>query len=167
MNHLDNKSNLRIGILSDTHGHLDPSAGKLLAKVDAIIHAGDVGGPEIIDILAQMAPVVAVRGNMDGGRWASDLPGLEIVQAGGLMLCVLHDGNMLDLDPVAAGIRVVISGHTHRPSIAEKQGVLYINPGSASSPRHGYAPSIALLSIIDQQPAAQIVMLDAPQHRTA
>ena len=108
MNHLDNRSNLRIGVLSDTHGHLDPTAGKLLAGVDAIIHAGDVGGPEIIDTLSQIAPVIAVRGNMDGGRWASDLPGLEIVRAGGLMLCVLHDGNMLDLDPLAAGIGVVI-----------------------------------------------------------
>jgi putative phosphoesterase len=167
LNALENKLNamqkLTLGIVSDTHGHLHPAIERIFDKPAAIIHAGDVGGPEILNALRKMAPVVAVRGNMDAGGWASALPALEIITAGGLLLHVLHDGQKLDLDPVAAGIRVIITGHTHRPSIKETHGVLYINPGSASLPRSGHGPSVALLSITRQVPEARIVMLDAPR----
>lgn len=160
MNHLKDKQRVRLGIISDTHGHLGTDVMRVFDNIDAIIHAGDVGGPKILDELEKIAPIIAVRGNMDGGRWASNLPGFEIVEAGRKMLYVLHDSNQLDLDPVAAGISVIITGHTHRPSIKEKHGVLYVNPGSASMPRYNYAPSVALLSIADQKLAAQIVLLD-------
>jgi putative phosphoesterase len=157
---LNQKQRLRLGIISDTHGRLNPKITTLFAGIDAIIHAGDIGGPEILDVLVDLAPVIAVRGNMDGGQWAADLPGIEFVSAGGFTICVLHDCDRLDLDPIAAGIRVIISGHTHRPFIKESDGVLYVNPGSASMPRGGLAPSVALLSIAKTQPAARIHWLE-------
>ena len=157
---LIDKSSVSLGILSDTHGHLNDAVMRVFDNTDAIIHAGDVGGPEIINRLEKIAPIVAVRGNMDGGRWASDLPGVEIIKVSRSLLYVLHDGYQLDLDPTSAGINAVIFGHTHRPLIEEKQGVLYINPGSASMPRHGYAPSVALLSVEGKTLSAKIVPLD-------
>ena len=160
MEFLIDKSSVLLGILSDTHGHLNDAVMGVFDKIDAIIHAGDVGGPKIINKLEKIAPIVAVRGNMDGGRWASDLPGVEIIKVSQSLLYVLHDSYQLDLDPAAAGINAVIFGHTHRPLIEENQGILYINPGSASMPRHGYAPSVALLSIEGKTLSAKIVPLD-------
>ena len=157
---LDRKQRLQLGIVSDTHGQLNPKIAHLFAGIDAIIHAGDIGGPKILDALVGIAPVIAVRGNMDGGQWAADLTGIELVSAAGITLCVVHDRDRLDLDPPAAGIQVIISGHTHRASVKTSNGVLYINPGSASIPRGGQAPSIALLSIVQKHPSARIQYLE-------
>ncbi|HXM43205.1 MAG TPA: metallophosphoesterase family protein, partial [Bryobacteraceae bacterium] len=106
-----------------------PEAVRALAGVDLIVHAGDVGTPEILDALRAVAPLVAVRGNVDTGAWASALPTTAVAEAGGTLIYVLHDLNELDLDPAAAGFGAVVSGHTHKPGSLERAGVLYINPG--------------------------------------
>ena len=140
----------RIAVLSDTHGHLSPSLVTALSRVDMIIHAGDLDRPEILAKLKKLAPVIAVRGNMDRGRWAQNMLPAEMTSVQGIDLYILHDLVKLDIDPAPIGIRIVISGHTHRPAIVEKEGVIYLNPGSASQPRGGAMPSYALLTITDQ-----------------
>jgi putative phosphoesterase len=125
-----------IGVISDTHGLLRPEAVAALAGVERIIHAGDIGGPEILASLAAIAPVTTVRGNNDTEAWARALPATEVVDAGeGLLVYVIHDVGELDLDPRAGGFRVVISGHSHRPACDERDGVLWFNPGSAGPRR--------------------------------
>jgi len=128
-----------VGVISDTHGLLRPEALEALAGVDLIVHAGDIGGPEIIDALRPLAPVHAIRGNIDRGFWADEFSPREIVDVEGQSLYVLHDLNKLDLDPLAAGFRVVVSGHTHDPAVTELRGVVYLNPGSAG-PRRFHLP---------------------------
>jgi uncharacterized protein len=120
-----------IGLISDTHGLLRPEALDALQGSDLIIHAGDVGKPEIIDQLRALAPVVAVRGNIDKGDWASQLPETAVVEAGPALIYVIHDIGQLDLDLAAAGFCVVVSGHSHKPGQTERSGVMYVNPGSA------------------------------------
>jgi putative phosphoesterase len=120
-----------IGVISDTHGLLRQEAIEALRGSDLIIHAGDIGGPEIIDALESLAPVVAVRGNTDHGRWADSLPETAIAEAGETLIYVLHDIHALDLDPAAAGFRMVVSGHSHKPERSERAAVIYLNPGSA------------------------------------
>lgn len=137
---------VRIGVISDTHGHLDGRIIDAFVGSDLIIHAGDIGKPRILDALASVAPVRAVRGNTDRGPWADDLPLTELVAIDALTLYVLHDIQQLDLAPEAAGIRVVISGHTHRALLEEKNSVVYLNPGSALEPRHKGPPSVAILT---------------------
>jgi putative phosphoesterase len=122
-----------------------------------IIHAGDVGKPEVLDALREIAPVAAVRGNVDRGAWAQGLPVTEVAEVGEALIYVLHDLDELDLDPAAAGFHAVISGHSHKPAIHEKQGVLYLNPGSAGPRRFRLPVSIALLSIEGKSLQAQIV----------
>jgi len=124
-----------IGVISDTHGLLRPEAMAALRGVDRIIHAGDVGAPEVLTALAALAPVTAVRGNNDKGAWARDLPATAVVDAGGLLVYVLHDVAELDLAPAAGGFRVVVAGHSHRPANEEREGVLWFNPGSAGPRR--------------------------------
>lgn len=124
-----------VGIISDTYGLLRPEALEVLEGVDLIVHAGDIGSPRIIDALRELAPVCAIRGNVDRGPWADEFSASEIVEAGDLLLYVLHDLGQLDLDPAAAGFRVVVHGHSHDPKIAEKQGVVFLNPGSAGPRR--------------------------------
>ena len=124
-----------VGLISDTHGLLRPEAVRALAGSDVIIHAGDVGGPEILDALRAVAPVVAVRGNVDTGAWASALPGTAVAEVCGTLIYVLHDLNELDLDPAAAGFGVVVSGHSHQPASAERGGVQFVNPGRAGRRR--------------------------------
>ena len=136
-----------VGVISDTHGLLRPEALAALAGVDLIIHAGDIGTPEIIDALRQIAPVHAIRGNVDRGYWADEFSPTEIVDVDGQSLYVLHDLHALDLDPVAAGIRVVISGHTHDPAVKEERGVVYLNPGSAGPRRFKLPISLARMTI--------------------
>jgi putative phosphoesterase len=136
-----------IAIMSDTHGHLSAAVCNIVKKTDLIIHAGDIGGADILRDLKKIASVVAVRGNMDGGRWARDLPASEIVQVAGFWMYVIHDAYLLELEPAAANISVVISGHTHQPALRQENGVLYINPGSASQPRYGNPATIAILQI--------------------
>ena len=136
-----------IGIISDTHGALQPGVAKAFEKADVIIHAGDVGKPEVLKALRAIAPVVAVRGNMDGGGWARELPKTEVVEIEEVSIYVLHDVYSLDLDPATAGFEAVISGHTHRPSIEKMDGVLYLNPGSARSPRSNYPATVAIIQV--------------------
>ena len=136
-----------VGVISDTHGLLRPEALEALAGVDLIIHAGDIGKPEIIDALRRIAPVHAIRGNVDRGFWADEFSPTEILEIDGQSLYVLHDLHELDLDPIAAGFRVVISGHTHDPAVKEERGVVYLNPGSAGPRRFKLPISLARMTI--------------------
>jgi putative phosphoesterase len=137
----------RIGLISDTHGLLRPEALNALQGSELIIHAGDVGNPEIIDALKVIAPVIAVRGNIDKGAWASALPQTSVIEAGSALIYVLHDIHELDLDPAAAGFNIVISGHSHKPGRTDVSGVLYINPGSAGPQRFRLPVSVARLDL--------------------
>ena len=148
-----------IGVISDTHGLLRPQAVAALQGSALIIHAGDVGRPEILDELRRIAPVVAVRGNVDRDPWANGLPQSEIVEHGGVRLYVLHILEDLDLDPPTAGFQAVITGHTHRPKIETKDGVLYFNPGSAGPRRFDLPVSVGRLSITDAKPVGELVYL--------
>jgi len=136
-----------IGLISDTHGLLREEALRELRGCELIVHAGDVGRAEILEALREIAPVVAVRGNVDTGEWAEALPLSEVVEANGARLYVLHNLNDLDLNSRAAELDVVISGHTHRPVQFEKNGVLYINPGSAGPRRFDLPISVARLQV--------------------
>ncbi len=136
-----------IGLISDTHGLLREEALRALKSSELIIHAGDVGKPEIIDTLKRIAPVVAVRGNVDTEPWASALPETEIVEAGAATIFVLHDVHALDLNPAAAGFHIVVSGHSHKPARTECDGVLYINPGSAGPRRFQLPVTFARLDL--------------------
>jgi putative phosphoesterase len=148
-----------IGIISDTHGLLRPQALTALAGSHLIIHAGDVGKAEILPALRAIAPLYAVRGNVDKGEWAKTLPKTEVVEVAGLFLYVLHDVNELDLDPAAAGFAAVISGHSHRPSIEKRNGVLYLNPGSAGPRRFNLPVTVARLHLQGQNLEAELVEL--------
>jgi uncharacterized protein len=148
-----------LGIISDTHGLMRPEAVKALEGVKMIIHAGDVGTPEVLDALRAIAPVVAVRGNNDKGEWAHALPETEVVEVGDIALYVLHDVKTLDLDPVAAGFQAVISGHSHQPATANRQGVLFLNPGSAGPRRFKLPVSVARLISRGDTLDAQLVEL--------
>ena len=124
-----------IGVISDTHGLLRPEAVAALRGAEHIIHAGDVGAPDVLATLAEIAPVTAVRGNNDKGAWAAQIPETAVFEAGGLSIYVLHDLKELDLDPAAGGFRAVIAGHSHQPAQEERGGVLFFNPGSAGPRR--------------------------------
>ncbi len=130
----------QLGIISDTHGLLREEALEALRGSELIIHAGDIGGPEIVEALEKLAPVVAVRGNTDHGPWADSLPETAVAEAGDALIYVLHDIQALDLDPAAAGFRMVVSGHSHKPGRSERAGVIYLNPGSAG-PRRFHLPT--------------------------
>jgi uncharacterized protein len=136
---------LLIGVISDTHGLLRAEAIEALRGSDHIIHGGDVGAPEILDQLGAIAPVTAVRGNVDKGTWAQRLPETEVFEAGGISIYVVHDLAQLDLKPKAAGFAAVISGHTHVPKQEMRDGVLYFNPGSAGPRRFKLPVSIGKL----------------------
>ena len=136
-----------IGIISDTHGLLRPEALRMLAHVDHIIHGGDIGDPEIITALRRIAPVTAIRGNVDTGEWATEFAETEFVRLAGRLFYVLHDLNTLGVDPVAEGIDVIVSGHSHMPNIATVYGVLYVNPGSAGRRRFKLPITLARLEI--------------------
>jgi uncharacterized protein len=138
---------MKIGIISDTHGLLRPEAVTRLADVDHILHAGDIGGLEVIEELRRLAPVTAVRGNVDREAWADAIPETARVTLAGRSILVLHDLNTLDLDVAAAGIEVVVSGHSHRPRIATTDGVLYLNPGSAGPRRFSLPIALATLEL--------------------
>jgi uncharacterized protein len=148
-----------LGIISDTHGLMRPEAINALEDVEMIIHAGDIGTPDVLAALRAIAPVVAVRGNNDKGEWAHALPESEVVEVGDIALYVLHDVKALDLDPVAAGFQAVISGHSHQPAIANRQGVLFLNPGSAGPRRFKLPISVARLIIHGDTLDAQLVEL--------
>jgi hypothetical protein len=138
---------VRVGVLSDTHGLLRPEALAALRGADHLVHAGDIGKPEVLRSLRALAPLTAVRGNNDRGAWARTIPAADSVRLGGVVLYVLHDLKALDLDPVAAGVGVVVSGHSHRPRVEERDGVLYVNPGAAGPRRFRLPVSVALVEI--------------------
>jgi putative phosphoesterase len=138
---------MRIGIISDTHGLLRPEAVDRLSGVQHIIHAGDIGRFEVIAELRRIAPTTAILGNVDRGAWAAEFPHTALVTLGGRSIYVLHNLKELDLDPAAAGIDVVVSGHSHRPKIATVNGVLYLNPGSAGPRRFTLPIALATLEL--------------------
>jgi len=151
-----------VGVISDTHGLLRPEALDALAGSDLIVHAGDVGDPAILDRLRAIAPVVAVRGNVDTGPWASALPMVDVAEAGGRHLFVLHILDMLDVDPGVAGFAAVISGHSHQPSSEVRNGVLWLNPGSAGPRRFSLPVTLARLRVSASSVDCEIVNLVNP-----
>lgn len=148
-----------VGLISDTHGVLRPEAVEALRGCDVLIHAGDVGDPEVLEQLRALAPTFAVRGNVDRGAWAMELPVTEVVEVHGRSIYVLHDLSELDLDPLAAGFAAVVSGHSHQPSIQSRNGVYYINPGSAGPRRFKLPVTLALIRMTDGDLRPEIVEL--------
>jgi uncharacterized protein len=136
-----------IGVISDTHGLLREEALEALRGSELIIHGGDIGGQEILGSLERLAPVVAVRGNTDREPWSASLPETAVVEAHGALIYVLHDVHALDLNPVAAGFRIVVSGHSHKPAQSELDGVVYLNPGSAGPRRFELPISLAHIDL--------------------
>ena len=141
------KDNYLVGIISDTHGRLPQSVAKAFAGVDLIIHAGDIGEPDVLKALDKIAPTIAVRGNMDFGRWAKGLAAEEHIECNQTRLAVLHDVLRFKAEPGVTAPDVVIGGHTHQPLKENNQGVLYINPGSAGYPKYGQPATVALLEM--------------------
>ncbi len=138
---------MHVGLISDTHGLLREEVVRALAGSDLIVHAGDVGRPAILDALKAVAPVVAVRGNIDTADWARGLPETAIAKAGPVSIYVLHDLHQLDVDPAAEGFQIVVSGHSHKPGRSERSGVLYVNPGSAGPRRFRLPITVARLDL--------------------
>ena len=148
-----------VGVISDTHGLLRREAVEALAGVDHILHAGDVGDPDILDRLRGVAPVTAIRGNVDVSGICAELPPTEAVELGGRLFYMVHSVHDLDINPSVAGVSVVVSGHSHRPEISEHDGVMYLNPGSAGPRRFSLPVSLAKVIIDRAQVRAQIVEL--------
>jgi hypothetical protein len=151
---------MRIGVISDTHGLLRPEALKALQGAEQILHAGDVGDPAILDALRTIAPVTAIRGNIDDGGPCGHLPSTELVELSGRSIYMLHDVKKLDLHPEVAGIAAVVFGHSHKPFVEERCGVLFLNPGSAGPRRFELPVTLAWLNIENDKPSARIVRLD-------
>jgi uncharacterized protein len=150
---------LRVGLISDTHGLLRPAAVNFLRGCDRIVHAGDVCDAGVLEALSALAPVIAVRGNNDRGAWADRLREREQVQLGEIVLYAVHDLADLDIDPRAEGVRVVVSGHSHKPAVSERDGVLYVNPGSAGPRRFRLPIALGELAIDGRSVTARIVEL--------
>jgi len=150
---------LRVGVISDTHGLLRAEARAFLTGCDYIIHGGDVGGASILEDLEALAPLIAVRGNNDTEPWSEDLRDTELIRVGGAFVYVIHDLSQLDIDPGALGIRAVIHGHSHRPLIEERAGIIYVNPGSCGPKRFKLPISIGELMIAGTDIRARIVEL--------
>jgi hypothetical protein len=148
-----------VGVISDTHGLMRPEAIEALRGASMLLHAGDVGKPEVLGELGALAPVTAIRGNVDQGLWCASLPETTTVEVGGVRIHMLHDRKTLAIDPVAEGIGVVISGHTHQPLIEELEGVLYLNPGAAGPRRFSLPVTVALMRIEDGRAVAELVDL--------
>ena len=150
-----------LGVISDTHGLVRPEALAALAGVERIVHAGDIGSRDVLEALERVAPVTAVRGNNDRGGWATKIPETEVVEVGGVSLYLLHDLHELDLEPRAAGFAAVISGHSHQPKVEERDGVLYLNPGSAGPRRFKLPISLARLTVAGKPVKAELVTLQS------
>jgi len=151
---------LRIGLISDTHGLLRPEAVSFLKGSDFIVHGGDIGNAGILEALAAIAPLTVVRGNNDREPWADAIAETELVKFGGVHLYAIHDLAQLDIDPSAAGVRVVVSGHSHKPKVEERDGVLYVNPGSAGPRRFKLPISVAELVVDGASVTARVVSID-------
>jgi putative phosphoesterase len=151
-----------VGVISDTHGLLRPEALKHLIDVQSIIHAGDIGAPNVLEKLQTLAPVQAVRGNNDKGAWAEAIPESLLFEVRGHLIHVLHDLAQIDLAPSAAGVAVVISGHSHKPEVVERDGVLFVNPGSIGPRRFRLPVALAKLYVTDAAVRAEIIELRLP-----
>jgi uncharacterized protein len=149
----------RIGIISDTHGLLRPEALAQLSGSDYIVHGGDIGNSAILDQLASLAPLTAVRGNNDHGPWADAVPDTAMLETGGVRIYAVHDIACIDIDPAAADVQVVVYGHSHRPLVERRAGVLYINPGSAGPRRFKLPITVAELIVDGSSLAARIIEL--------
>jgi uncharacterized protein len=157
------RSDLRVGLISDTHGLLRPEAMTALRASNFIVHAGDIGDPGILDRLSEIAPTIAVRGNNDKADWALRVPQTEVLEAGAVLIYVIHDLAELDIDPAASGFQVVVAGHSHMPSLEWRDKVLFINPGSAGPRRFKLPVSVATLTIADQRITPRLVGLKVSQ----
>jgi hypothetical protein len=151
---------MRIGLISDTHGLLRPEALAFLGGSNHIIHAGDITGPEILGPLEAIAPLTVVRGNNDRGAWATAIPPTAVLRIGPVAIYVIHDLKELPIDPALEGMRVVVAGHSHKPSQVERGGVLYVNPGSAGRRRFALPVSVGELLIDGDRVTARLVTLD-------
>jgi putative phosphoesterase len=149
----------RVGVISDTHGLLRPEALQFLQGCDSIIHCGDICEQRVIDELARIAPVAAVRGNNDRGYWSRGLPESELLRIGEIFIYVIHDLSLIDIDPKTSGVAVVLSGHSHKPQIDQRDGVTYLNPGSAGPRRFKLPISVAELLIKGDSFSARIAEL--------
>lgn len=149
-----------VGLISDTHGLLRAEALAALAGVDFLVHGGDIGKPEILATLRGIAPLTVVRGNNDRAAWAGDIPHASVLEVDGVRIYAIHDLKEITIDPARAGMQVVVSGHSHRPSSTRRDGVLYVNPGSAGPRRFSLPISVARLVIEDGRVAARIVELN-------
>jgi putative phosphoesterase len=152
-----------IGLISDTHGLVRPEALAALAGVERIVHAGDVGRPEVLELLTSIAPVLAVRGNVDRGAWAERLPPSAELAVGPVVIHVRHILEELDLEPAAAGFGVVVIGHSHQPTIERRGGVLFVNPGSAGPRRFKLPVTVARLTIVGEEVTARRLDLAEPE----
>ncbi|MFZ0009328.1 MAG: metallophosphoesterase family protein [Steroidobacteraceae bacterium] len=150
---------LRVAVISDTHGLLRPEATAFLRGCNHIVHAGDIGSEQVLQELSAIAPVTAVRGNNDKGPWARALPETELAQFGEVLAYVIHDLAQLDIEPQAAGVTVVVSGHSHQPLIQERNSVLYVNPGSAGPRRFKLPIAVAELNVAGKSVTSRIVQL--------
>ncbi len=150
---------MKIGVLSDTHGLLRAEVVGKLRDCDLILHAGDIGGPSILAELRTLAKVVAVRGNVDTGSWARELSREEYVDVGNHRICIIHDLSTLSVDPVSAGVDIVIYGHSHKPVVERKGSILYLNPGSAGPKRFHLPVSMALLRLAPDGVTPELVEL--------
>jgi putative phosphoesterase len=157
--HVKPKNTLRVGLISDTHGLLRPEATASLQGCDHILHGGDIGAPDILKRLATLAPVTAVRGNNDTEAWAASLPATQLLELPAVRIYLIHNLDELELEPAAADIRVIVSGHSHRGLIRERDGVLYVNPGSAGPRRFRLPISVAQLEISGTHVAAKLIEL--------
>ncbi len=156
----------RIGLISDTHGLLRPEAEAFLRGCDFIIHGGDIGHTGILEELSSLAPLTAVRGNNDQAPWAEALPETALLQVGAIRIYTIHDLTQLAIEPATEGIHVVVSGHSHKPSISKRNGVLYINPGSAGPRRFKLPVAVAELNVEGSAVSAHLVELELADKRT-
>ncbi len=149
-----------VGLISDTHGLLRPQAVAALRGVDLIIHAGDIGKPEVLDSLRTIAPLVAIKGNVDRDGWAKSIPEIKALKIGDTSVYLIHNVNEIDFDPASRGYQVVISGHSHKPSVTSRDGVLFVNPGSAGPRRFKLPVAVGKLRIDGGEVKAEIICLE-------
>jgi putative phosphoesterase len=155
-------SPLRVGVISDTHGLVRPEALDALREADVIVHAGDIGGPHVLQELGELAPVIAVRGNVDVERWATALPERRRLELGGATVLLIHDRAILGGPPAVEGIDVVVFGHSHQPLAEREGGVLWFNPGSAGPGRFSHSVSLGLLEIAGGRVRHRHSFIDPP-----
>ena len=157
----------RLGIISDTHGLLRPEAVAFLRGCERIVHGGDIGSPQVLAQLAALAPVTAVRGNNDKGAWADALPETELFEFNGRYVYAIHDLSQLDIEPSAAGVHLVVSGHSHKPVVEHREGVVYVNPGSAGPRRFRLPVAVAEVLVLGGQVSARVVELEVTSPRSS